>query len=652
MKLKIFLLFFFCVSMVKMSAQPELGECNTDTVELANQQIPKALKNWRANNYREAERYLRKALMIDENQPDALYLYGDLMVKKFNLEKAESLWSQLLEVCPGYKAEVKYFLGSILLENGKRKEAIALFDSFLGDPSRDRGYDTEVEKARDEAVLKEQLLGNPIDFKPTAVKGLNTREDEYLATISPDQETMFFTRKSQKVNRKDGPAARVRMVEEFSKSARVNTEKFEQGAPMPEPFNKSYNEGGPSITADNTELYFTVCEDIKGYKNCDIYWSELDGFGYWSTPRSIGDHINRRDTWESQPSVSANGDALYFTSNREGGIGGLDLYEIRRDADGEWSAPRNLGRSINTSNNEKTPFIHSDSQTLYFTSDGWAGLGGYDIFLAKAKNDTLWNKPQNIGYPINTPKDDLGLFVSLDGKTGYFATNKLDVVTGYDIYEFTMPEAARPEEVVLVAGTLKDENDNPVEEAKLELKNLRTNQIEEVKVDKETGNFARVVQSRPEEDLILTVKKKGAAFSSKYISTEKEAPKVVKAPLQAATLEVGKEYTLNDIKFASNSAQLDKTARSVIDEFVEYLNDNQELRADIQGHTDDVGNPADNMNLSKRRAKTVYDYVLQKGISVGRLSHHGYGETKPLKPNSNEENRAVNRRTVFVVTAM
>ncbi len=634
-------------------AQPELGECDQEVEEIAQNQLPKALKHWRAKNYREAERYLGKAVDMDPNYADALYLLGDLYVKKMQIEKAEILWTKLLEVCPDYKAEVKYFLGSILLENGKREKAIALFESFLADPSRDVMFDTEVKTALKEAKLKESLLGNPVEFDPVPVKRLSGEADEYLATISPDQETMYFTRRVKKVNRRDGPAAQVRLVEEFTKAERKEGDEFEIGAPMPSPFNESFNEGGPSITADNTELYFTVCEDLNGYKNCDIYYTERDEFGFWITPRSVGDHINRRDSWESQASVSANADALYFTSNRAGGVGGLDLYRCERLSDGKWSAPKNLGKTINTSGNEKTPFIHSDSKTLYFSSDGLQGLGGFDIFLAKATGDSTWQQPQNIGYPINTEDDDLGLFVSLDGRTGYFASNKFRQSTGYDIYQFSLPESAKPNKVTLITGNVaNDDGDEPGETASLEIKNLKTKEVTKINVDKETGNYARVVETRPQEDLILTVKKKDAAFTSKYISTNDINEKgVAKASLKVEKLEVGKEYKLNDINFATNSYQLDDISRSVIDEFIAYLKDNPALKADIQGHTDNVGNDGDNMQLSKNRAKTVYDYVLQNGISASRVSHHGYGETKPRATNDSEEGRAQNRRTVFVITS-
>ncbi|WP_417590153.1 OmpA family protein [Owenweeksia hongkongensis] len=634
-------------------AQPELGECDQEVEEIAASQLPKALKNWKAKNYREAERYLKKAVSLDPNYADALYLLGDFYIKQRQIDKAEPLWLKLLEVCPNYKAEVKYFVGVILMENGKRPEAIAMFESFLSDPERDRGYDKEVRSALKEAQLMDELLSNPVAFNPTVVQRISTQEDEYLASISPDQQKMFFTRKTKKVNRMDGPAAKVRMVEEFCMAERNGTNgDFEIGVAMPPPFNTSFNEGGPSISADNSEIYFTVCQDLKGYINCDVYFSERDGYGGWTTPKSVGDHINNRDSWESQPTVSANGDLLFFTSNREGGLGGLDLYYCTREVGEDWSAPKNVGAPVNTRKNEKTPFLHSDSKTLYFSSDGLEGMGAFDIYYAKASNDSVWDEPMNIGYPINTKEDDLGLFVSLDGQTGYFASTKYRAQGGWDVFEFSLPEKARPEEVSLITGTLVDEYDEPIKDATVEVKNLKTKEITKVRVDEETGTYARVVSAKPDQDVIITVKKKGAAFSSKYVSSkELKGSQVVDAPLVVATLEIGKEYKLNDINFESNSYDLDIAAESVIDEFILFLKDNPELKADIQGHTDNVGNPSANQTLSHNRSKTVYDYVLNHGIDASRVSFHGYGETRPIAPNNTEEGRAKNRRTVFVITS-
>jgi len=630
---------------------PELGECDQEVAELSSDQIPKALKFWNQKNYRETERYLEKALRFDPNSAHGLYLLGELKLRQREVRKAQFLWSKLLEVCPNYKPELAYFLGVMYLEENKLNKAIALIEQFLANPERDFGYDREAKAALKEAKDKQSLFQNEVAFDPQPVQRISTPADEYLATISPDQKTIFFTRRSRKVNRKAGPASTARMVEEFCAAERQSNQQFEKGAPMPTPFNTSYNEGGPSITADNTELYFTVCQDQDGYKNCDIYYTEKDEFGYWITPRSVGDHINRTDTWESQASVTANGDWLYFTSDREGGIGGLDIYRCKRLEDGGWSAPELLDGRVNTKYDEKSPFIHSDSQTLYFTSNGHPGLGGFDIFFSKAL-DSTWQAPSNIGFPINSEQDDLGLFVSLDGKTGYFASNTLRANNGWDLYQFEMPEAARPEEVFLVQGTLDVEEGESLLDATVKIKNLKTKELTEIKVDQQTGTFARVIDKSQAADFIVKVEKKGAAFSSSFISAkELETQPLKETSLSLAKMEVGKEYTLNDIQFPTNSAELNAASQAIIEEFVLFMQENPNLRADIQGHTDNVGDDGSNLSLSKRRAQAVYDFAISMGIAASRLSWHGYGESRPLADNATEDGRALNRRTVFVITA-
>lgn len=641
------LLLFFSSSLL---AQPELGECEQEVDEVVSTQIPRALKAWKAKNYREVERYLEKCLRLDATYAPALYLLGEVNLRKGEIKKAKFLWEKLLEECPNYKPEIPYLLGIIYLESGEYEKSITYIEKFLANPERDFGFDKEAKTALKDAKLNRDLMSKPIDFNPRPVQRISTQADEYLATISPDQRTMFFTRRSRKVNRKDGPAAKARLVEEFCKAQLQSNGEFEMGAPMPSPFNTSYNEGGPSITADNTELYFTVCENLDGYKNCDIYYTELDPYGYWTTPKSVGDHINRRDSWESQASVTANADFLYFTSNRKGGQGGLDIYRCRRLADGTWSAPEGLPKEINTSRDEKSPFIHSDSKTLYFTSNGHPGLGGYDIFYVQSKNDSAWYPSLNIGYPINSKDDDLGLFVSMDGKTGYFSSNTIRANSGWDLYQFDLPEEARPEEVFLLAGNLKKEDG--LDSAKIQIKNLRTKEITSINVDQETGNFARVISNEQASDFIVKVEKKGAAFSSRYISAESRLKDlVVETKLELNKLEVGREYTLNDINFGSNSAELEPAAKAIIEEFVFFMNDNESVKADIQGHTDDVGDAASNELLSQQRAEAVYQYALSLGIKNQRLQWHGYGESRPIASNESEEGRAKNRRTVFVLTA-
>jgi len=642
----------FLLASTQLFAQVELGECDQEKNEKADVQVMKALKALNQKDLKMASIYVGNAMKFQEDNVHALYLSGEIAIREGNLYQTEASWAKTLEVCPSYKGDLYYFLGIIYMENGKKAKAEESLEKFLTMGDRERGYDKDAKAALKEIRLKDNLFSNPVPFDPHPVRQVSTPSDEYLAIISPDEELCFFTRRQMKKDKYAGPTGTTRMVEEFTLAQKTNNN-YTIGEALESPFNESYNEGGATITANNNELFFTVCQvDEKGYQNCDIYYCKKE-FGYWGGIKSLGEKINNPDSWESQPSISANGDVLYFTSNRGGGVGGLDLWYSTRLPNGEWEEPKNLGEEINTPKNEKSPFIHSDSQTLYFASDGLPNLGGYDIFYSKNDDDTkAWIEPVNIGYPINTTADEIGLFVSLNGKRAYFNSNKLKGVGGWDLYEFDLYESARPEKVALLKGVLKDENNEVVRDVELEVKNLKTKEIQKVFVDQETGEYATVVKLKEEENIILKVNKKGTAFTSKFIAANEETGSgVVKVDLEVGPIKVGKEYRLNDITFASNSYELNENERQIIDEFILFLSDNPSVKIDIQGHTDDIGNDNDNLILSQNRARVVYEYIVARGISASRMTNHGYGEQRPVLPNSTEANRAKNRRTIFVITA-
>jgi outer membrane protein OmpA-like peptidoglycan-associated protein len=335
-------------------------------------------------------------------------------------------------------------------------------------------------------------------------------------------------------------------------------------------------------------------------------------------------------------------------------------------APGKWSAPVNLGPKINTAGDEKTPFIHSDSQTLYYSSGpdydgngGLPGVGGMDIFFAKANDKGEWQDPVNIGYPINTKADDLGFFVSLDGKTAFFASDDArktnnKTLGGYDIYSFELYKEARPEKVTFIEGTIDHKPDEPLKDVKVTVTNSVTKKQSDAMVDTVTGKFRVIATNKNDDDLLVKVEQPGGSFSSQLVSVKDSVgtkqPVMKVKNLEVKPITVGQTYTLNNIYYKSGSADLDPRSQIVIEEFVDFLKKNPGVKVEIHGHTDDVGNDQDNMNLSKDRAYTVYELLISMGIDKSRVTaFRGFGETKPLVPNTSDANRAKNRRTEFLV---
>lgn len=558
-------------------------------------------------------------------------------------------YKKLIEVCPDYSPLPYFDLGTYYYYKEKYDEALPYLKKIS---TFEKAKDGQVAFA-DSLIKMAKLFKNKVPFNPIPVQGICSTKDEYLPIISPDNELAFYTRRYDKLSRGDYlPTS----VEEFTFSTRDSSGIFDKGELMPYPFNMNNNEGGATVSVDNNHLFFTICrqEGIgkNRFINCDIYYADYKN-GAWSEIKNMGPVVNDPKAWDSQPSVSSDGKTVYFASNRDS-LNGSDIYKIVKDSAGKWTAPVKLGTAINTKGNEKSPFIHADSKTLYFSSDGRPGMGGFDIFFSKLDSSGNWGTAQNIGYPINSESDDIGFFVSTDGKTGYFASNKLkgkDSKGGWDVYSFDLYEKARPSKVLFVKGELKkDERDTNPPVANVILKNTKTNQVTNVDVDTATGKYVAVTNF--DNDYILTVKRKEYAFESQYISLKDTLfckPKTVDLSLEK--VEVGKSFTLNNIYYETNSAELKGESVFVVKEFIDFLKENPRIKVQINGHTDNIGADNDNMALSTDRAFTVYDLCLQNGIAKTRLSFKGFGKDKPIATNDTDEGRAKNRRTEFLIVA-
>ncbi len=572
--------------------------------------------------------------------------------------RAVDYYIKCANACPAidnYRAnfEVAYYL----YQDKKYTQALPFIDKYLAHAKNDPNME-EAKRMKKYIDSYNYLISHPVPFNPKKVEGICTNDDEFLPLITPDNEEMFYTHRYNKT----GETGIQQKIDEFTIANRIPSDSlkeiFEKNRPMLLPFNANANnnQGAVTITIDNNHLYVTICD----VPNCDIWVSDNED-GTWSPLRNLGGAINGRRSWESQPSISSDGKMLFFASIRPGNIGfemendatqTSDIWMSRQDENGNWLPAVNLGPIINTPGNEKSPFIHSDSQTLYFSSDGLDGMGGYDIYYSKMLPDGKWSEPKNIGYPINTENDEIGFIVSTNGKKAYFSSNKLSDAKGWDIYSFDLYNEARPKEVVFYKGQVKDEKGEPLQDAKVIVKDINNQRSAEAMVNKMTGKYAVVIPiDKPDDDFILTVKKKDYAFSSSYIKAEElKKEKPVEVDFEVKPIEVGTTVKINNIYFATNQAVFEKSSLIVLDNFLEFLNENPNVYIEIEGHTDNEGDLTSNQILSEKRAKAVAEYLILNGLDKKRIvATHGYGETKPVATNDTPEGRALNRRTEFTI---
>jgi len=646
-------LIVFLVSASFSFCQEEESTCP----ELANKKAKKiydeALDNFKDRKFPDATKLFKEVLEYEPQCGQCYFFMGLINYKRvdYNLKAAQTYFEKSVELCPDFDVYVYYYLGQIYFGAEKWDLAEKALASFVKDPEK---IESDADQNEANVMLRwasfyNNVYNNPVPFNPKYIKGVSSASDEYIPSISPDGEYMFYARVIELPPNISDLIPKPIFKEKFYVSEKKNGE-YDNGKEMPYPFNMNDNEGGATITIDNNELYYSACKYVGSYFNGDIYYSKKGADGSWSDIVAL-ENINNPDTWESMPSVSSDGKWLYFVSDRPGGMGGFDIYRSHKDDQGVWSKPENLGPSINTKGNEKTPFLHTDSQTLYFSSDSpqLMGLGGYDIYYSRIQADESWKKPTNIGFPINSDADDAGFFVSLDGKTAYYSSNKLKGVGGWDVYEFELYKDARPEEMKIVKGDVKDEITEKAVDARIEIKNVETKKVTQIPVDSLSGKYVIAINTK--NNFVLTVKKEDYAYESKLIPAEDtmRSEPLQEVNFEIKPIEVGKSYKLNDIYFASNSYDLNDDTKAILDGFIVFLNENPKIKVAIHGHTDNIGKDEDNMLLSDNRSKSVYNYLTELGIKPTRLSYKGLGETEPVATNDTESGRAKNRRTEFVI---
>ncbi len=620
--------------------------------------------------------FCQQAAELEEGCLPCWMEWGDLAFKlarqgKLDWESAKEPLQFLTAGCPTYHANPWYQLGAVTYALGEWEAAQKAFQMYLDFPAEPverlgSRYDRQAEEVRgllDQLafdVAFQQFAGL---FTPRPVSGVNSADDEYLPALSPDGSLLFFTRKSP--YRAKGDIV-TQQIERFCLSERTNgAEPFGPVAPLPAPFNQGPHYGGASISVDNRELFIAAENPLPGSpQNIDLYQVtyevESDGMGgwsyHWGALRLLPAPINTPD-WEAQPALSADGRELFFaaihgaTTPDGSGNPTMDIMRCVRQTDGQWGPPEALPAPVNSIAHDKAPFLHPDGRTLFFSSDRKPGGGGYDLWVTQRQPDGTWSTPRNLGAPVNTPGDEHGLVVSTDGKEAFFASRRPGT-QGLDILSFPLPEAFRPEEMTILKGTLRRPNGTaPQAGTSLHVEFLQSGTRTQVNYRADDGTFAQAIRLPAGEDVVLVAEGEGLGFDAVVVQ-QKDAPVVDVVPslsIESRGLTPRQPLEMRNIEFETNSARLDAKSTVLIAAFARYLQRNPNYRANIWGHTDNLGDPEENLRLSERRAEAVRDGLIQAGVPAERLRSKGWGASRPLESNTSEAGRARNRRTECVI---
>lgn len=634
--------FLTLLSLFLLTVTTNLVAQNYTSVKNASKKV---LAEWKqANNlisyedYRGATDALVSLTRSEPGFIDAWIMLGELYNEQNQFDEGRQALLQAVNLDPNYASKAWFFLAESCWNLDSFyccAEACERFIQFQT-ISKER-YQQALQMKRN-SLFAAEAIKHPVPFDPKSLgEGINSSQPEYLPSVTGDEQTMVFTRRMGK-----GPAAN----EDFFIARKMNGA-WSSAVPLSGNVNTLYNEGAQSLTPDGNQLYYAACDKPGGFGSCDIYFTQRKGTD-WTDVKNAGSPVCT-NAWETQPCIGADGNTLFFVSNRAGGKGGSDIWVAYKNKSGKWQLPQNLGDSINTAYDEKSPFIHPDGVTLYFSSKGHPGFGGDDIFISRRKADGTWSTPKNIGYPINSRNDENSLIVSLNGKHAYFASDRLSDSKNYDLYYFDLYKEAQPLSTTFLNGTVTNAEDAAAVAATVQLIDLETGIIVgESDADPVDGTY--LVSIPNGRDYALNASATGFLFYSQNFSLKNhhaEKPFLINVEMKPIAVDV--PVVLHNIFFETDSYVLKEESKVELNKLVDFLNQNPSLNILITGHTDNQGSDEHNQKLSDDRAKAVKEYLVANGIAATRLGSQGFGETKPVAANNTPEGQARNRRTEFTV---
>ncbi len=599
----------------------------------------KALKSFesaetafRAGDYYKSIPFLQKSVEADPVFIEAWLMLGDAANELDSITLAVEAYEHAYDLSPDFFPGIGYVLSKAYVAKGLYDKASTVLEVFLKRQDISASFLEKASLLREIAHFRKEAYANPLEIELLSLGGqINSPGDEYVNALRLDGKQLLFTRRQEMA--KDKPHIETVMLSEWLDEAWAEAVALES-----ETWPFSQQIGAVTFSADGKSIVFAACGWPNGRGSCDIYLSTKNSHG-WSVPQNLVE-VNSA-YWDSQPALSVDGKSLIFASNRPEGEGGSDLW-ISHFQNGKWGEPQNMGEILNSAGNEMAPFWHFDNKTLYYSSDGHPGMGGMDLFLSRKDSSGLWQKPVNMGFPINQETDQINLVVDAAGATAMISA-KADSTDHYDIFSFDLPLLFQPEPVSYVELLVTDkETAQPLKADVTVSEPVLAHELITVQTD-EKGLAFVVLPAR--KHLVLQVNAGHYLYYETSFRPEKGTElKPVLQKVELEPIKAGRTIVLENVLFELNKAVLLPEALASLKNLETFLKRNPDLMISLEGHTDTTGEEDFNRKLSLDRAQAVADFLLANGIDADRLLVRGFGSDLPLDSNEDQTGRARNRR--------
>jgi outer membrane protein OmpA-like peptidoglycan-associated protein len=651
-KILLFLIVSFFINSVFSQTDVSFTKGNfpnqSNQLTIAKKQIKNAnILVYNENNIQAGLDLYLKAYEFNPNNSDLNFKIGYCVYNTTQKYDCLKYFEKAYQLDNNVDKRIDYYLARGFHLNYKFDDAISFYNKFSSTLKNENDL-AEINRYITECRNGKEILKDTTDVEIINLgDNINTEYREYGPMITADGSKMYFTSR-RKGTTGGGMAGDGMYFEDIYESSKTKTG-WTKARSVGTPLNSKLHDAVVGLSPDGQNLFVYV--DQNGG---DLYVSTLRG-SKWSKPVSISENINKK-SHESSACISYDNKTLFYISDDPTiSMGGRDIFYSNMDKYGNWSPPTNIGPVVNTKYDEVDLFIHPDGRTVYFSSRGHNTMGGYDIFKTTKDKNGNWSTPVNMGYPINTPLDDAFFVTTASGKTAYFASVRPEGKGLHDIYEirFADDEESTPVEdkiyLTLVKGKVTDKVTSFPLESYIEIMDNNANEVVATyTTNSQTGGY--IVNLPSGKNYGLSVNKDGYLFHSENFNlADTSAYQEITIDIELQRIEVGTTIVLKNIFFDYDKATLRPESYAELNRVVTILNKQPKLKIEISGHTDNKGSFEYNKQLSKSRAKTVVDYLIEKGISTDRLTYEGYAFEKPIATNDTDEGRQLNRRVEFKV---